>query len=354
MADRSASDKTEEPTAERLRRAKLEGQVPFSQELPTALVLVALLGATAMTSGSLWQWCTAQAREGLMLHRPPTFDIASVTHLLHEGIVGLLTVLAPFFVLISVASVLGCILVSGLMISPKALEWKFERLLPSAGLQGLFSPKSGAQLVAALIKLVVLGVIAYTYLGNKLGECMALSSLTPLAAATSIFDMIFGLLVRVTVAMAVIAVLDVLYQRWQWRRNLRMTHQEVKEERKSHEGSPHTKNRILSMHFGMLRKRMLKNVPTADVIVVNPTHVAVALKYDAASMQAPMVVAKGADLLCAKIKELARKHRIPVVEKPELARTLYGTVEVGQTIPDTLYVAVAEILATIYRLRHAR
>jgi flagellar biosynthesis protein FlhB len=354
MADRSASDRTEAPTPERLRRARQEGQVPHSQELPTALILVALMGALAMTAGNLWQWSTAQAREGLMLHRPASLDIESVTHLLHGGILGLLTILAPFFVLITVASVLGCVLVSGLVVSPKALQWKFDRLLPSTGLQALFSPKSGVQLVVALVKFVVLGTLAYAYLHDKLGDCLALSAVTPLAAATVIFEMVFGLLARVAVALTVIAVLDSLYQRWQWRRNLRMTRQEVKEERRSHEGSPHAKNRILSIHFGMLRKRMLKDVPKADVVVVNPTHVAVALQYDAASMQAPVAVAKGADHLCEKIKELARRHHIPILEKPELARTLYSTVEVGQPIPETLYVAVAEILATIYRLRHAR
>jgi flagellar biosynthesis protein FlhB len=315
---------------------------------------MALLGATWLTSASLWQWCTTQAREGLMLHRPALFDIGSVTSLLSNGLVGTLTVLAPFLVLIAAASVLGCVLVSGLVVSPKALQWKFDRLLPSAGFKALFSPRSGAQLVTSLLKLVVLTVIAYSFLYNKLGDCLALASLTPMAAATSIFEMIFGLLVRVTVALTAIAILDVFYQRWQWRRNLRMTRQEVKEERRSHEGSPLTKSRMLSLHFGMLRKRMLKDVPTADVVVVNPTHVAVALKYDATSMQAPKAVAKGADLLCLKIKEIARQHNIPIIEKPELARTLYKTVEVGQTIPETLYVAVAEILATIYRLKQAR
>jgi flagellar biosynthesis protein FlhB len=353
MADRSASDKTEAPTAERLRRARQEGQVPFSQELPTALILLALLGAISMSGGSLWQWFSTQTQEGLRLHRPASMDIESVTSLLHNGILGAMAALAPFFILISVASILGCVLVSGLVASPKALEWKFDRLLPSAGLHALFSPKSGVQLVTALIKLVVLGMISYTYLRDKLGECVALSSVTPLAAATSIFGMIFGLLVRVIIALAIIAVLDAFYQRWQWRRNLRMTRQEVKEERRSHEGSPQTKNRMLALHFGMLRKRMLKDTKKADVIIVNPTHVAVALKYDATSMQAPMAVAKGADYLCAKIKEIARQHHIPIIEKPELARTLYSTVEVGQTIPENLYVAVAEILATIYRLRHA-
>ena len=354
MAEKPASEKTEEPTAERLRKARREGQVASSQELPTALMILALLLTTLMSASSLWQWFTTQATKGLTLRMTGAFDIATVTHLLREDMADALTALTPFFVSASLASILGSVLVSGLVLSPKALSWKFDRLMPSTGMKSLFSPRSGMQLVMTLAKLAILGMISYWYLHNKLSECMALASVTPLASMTAIFQIIFGLVVRITVALAVIAVLDVIYQKWAWRRMLRMTRQEVKEERRTHEGSPHVKNRVLSIHFAMLRKRMLKQVPQADVIVVNPTHVAVALKYDAASMQAPVAIAKGADYLCQKIKEIARQHHIPILEKPELARTLYETVEVGETIPETLYVAVAEILATIYRMRRGR
>lgn len=354
MADRPASEKTEQPTAERLRKARREGQVPSSQELPTALMILALVGTATLMAGSLWEWFTTQARHGLMLRRGGPFDVDAVAQMLRDGATDALVALAPFFATAALASVLGSVLVSGLCVSPKALGWKFDRLLPSVGLRALFSPRSGMQLVTALAKLAVLGLIAWSFLHNKLGECMALTSAPPLASVAAIFQMIFGLVARITVALAVIAVIDVIYQRWSWRRSLRMTRQEVKEERRTHEGSPHVKNRVLSIHYAILRKRMLKQVPQADVVVVNPTHVAVALKYDAAKMQAPVALAKGADYLCQKIKEIARKHHIPIVEKPELARTLYETVEVGEAIPETLYVAVAEILATIYRLRRQR
>jgi len=160
-----------------------------------------------------------------------------------------------------------------------------------------------------------------------------------------------GLGIRIIVALTAIASIDFLYQRWNYRRQLKMTRQEVKEEHKEHEVSSETKGRIRSLQMTMSQKRTLQEVPTADVVIANPTHFAVAIRYDAAEMPAPQVVAKGADFLCQKIKEIARANGVPVIEKPELARAIYAAVEPGEVIPQAMFVAVAEILATIYKLK---
>ena len=351
MADSSASDRTEPPTPERLRKARREGQVPQSQELPSVLMLVALLLAVVLTAGGLWQWFTTVVEKGLAFRLSGPMDIDAFVYLFKERGIEAMKVLAPFSLATSAASVLGSVAVSGLVLSPKAVQWNFARLAPSSGLKQVFSPRSAMNLGISLVKLVLLAGIAWAYLRDKEVVCLAMASAMPLGALSMMLQLAFGLVARITIALAVLAVGDVVYQKWQYKRQLRMTRQEVKEERRSHEGSPQVKHRMQAVHFAMLRKRMLRQVPQADVVVVNPTHVAVALKYDAATMEAPIALAKGADLLCDKIKEIAREHRVPIIEKPELARALYAGVEVGQPVPEALYVAVAEVLAMIFRMR---
>jgi flagellar biosynthetic protein FlhB len=173
---------------------------------------------------------------------------------------------------------------------------------------------------------------------------------TPARAVAAMAALVFGLTLRVAIGLAAIAAFDLLFQKWKHRRDLRMTRQELKEERKQYEISPELRGRIRAVQIQMARRRMLQEVPKADVVVTNPDHVAVALAYDADAMNAPRVVAKGADFLCQKVKEIARAHGVPVVHRPELARALYATVDVGQEIPETLFVAVAEVLAMIYRM----
>lgn len=351
MADKPASEKTEQPTADRLRKARSKGQVAQSQELPSALMFVALLIVTTFMAPDLWQWFTVQVQEGLSLHRTGPLTEDTFLHLLRDKAAQTMWIMAPFLAATSIASVLGSVLVGGVTMSPEAIKWDLAKLAPSAGLKQVISPQSVMHLVTSLIKLAALVAITVAYLKDKMGLCLALTAATPLAALATSFELIFGLVARITILLAAIALGDVIYQKWQYKRQLRMTRQEVKEERKSHEGSPQVKNRIRSIHFTIMRKRMLRDVPKADVVIVNPTHVAVALKYDAAAMAAPSVLAKGADLMCERIKEIAREHGVPVIERPELARSLYASAEVGQAIPEALYVAVAEVLAMIFRLK---
>ncbi|NLW87888.1 MAG: flagellar biosynthesis protein FlhB [Planctomycetes bacterium] len=350
MAEESAQERTEEPTAERLRKAREEGQFPQSQEVPSAMMIVALLVGLGLSAGMLMDWFIDVTRKGL--------TIASVSHdfanVLTSAGTSALVISLPLLIMAAAVSVLSSIAVAGLYYSPKAIELKLSRLNPGRGLKEMFSMKSGAQIITALAKIVVLTVLAYHYTVAKMGDYLALRYASPRHCAGQMAVMAMGLLSRVAVAMAIIAAIEYLYQRRSYLKRLRMSRQDIKQERKQYELSPEIKGRIRSIQMAMARRRMLRDVPAADVVIANPTHVAIALKYDARRMQAPVVLARGADLMCQKIKEIARAHDVPVVEKPELARALYAAVDVGQIVPEHLFVAVAEILAMIYRMKKMR
>lgn len=349
-----AAEKTEPPTHDRLRKAKREGKVPTSHELPLAMTLGTMVLAVALSASKLWQWFSYQIEQGFAFGAGRRLDIASITEILTGRGAEALTMIAPFMLAAGVASIASGVLVSGWVFAPKALRFNPAAINPVNGLKNLFSTRSLVRLVASILKLAVMVVIVVTYLWGRFDDCLALSWATPMASLTVIMEVIFGLVARFAVAMVVIALLDVLYQRWQHRQDLRMTKQEVKEERRQHELSPEVRGRLRRTQIAIVRKRMLHEVPASDVVITNPTHVAVALKYDAEAMSAPLVTAKGGDYLCERIKEIARAHGVPIVERPELARSIYATVEVGQAIPELLYVAVAEVLAMIYRLRNER
>ena len=351
MAEKAASERTEKPTSERLKKAREKGQIPQSREVPSAMMIGALLVAMALMAERLFGWLTLQVSEGLSLCPAGPMDGRTFAHLLQMRATGCLAVLAPFLAAAVAASAFGSMAVGGWAFSVKALKPDLGRLSPIKGLKNLFSFRSIMQLLIATAKLAVIVAIAWHYLGSRFDVVLSLQWTTPQATLCAIGRLIFGLVARIAVALAAIALVDMLYQRWNYKRQLRMTRQEVKEERRQHEASPEVKGRIRAAQMAAARRRMLQDVPTADVVVTNPDHYAVALRYDAETMDAPQVVAKGADFLCQKIKEIARKHNVPIIERPHLARALYAAVEVDQVVPETLFVAVAEVLAMIYRMR---
>jgi len=348
MPERPAAERSEKPTPDRLRRAREEGQIPQSAEVPSAIMIGAMLLALALASGRTYDRFCRQVRGGLSFHGA---DGAQFLGVFQAACLECLWIMAPFLLAAGAASLLGSVLVGGWAFAPKAMRLDFSRLAPSGGLKNFISSRSVAQLAVSLAKLAVILAVAWSFLGRRWGELVVLQWAQPHEAFGSTGRLILGLGVRITLALAAIAGADLLYQRWHYRRELRMTRQEVKEELRQHELSPEVRGRIRAVRLSMARRRMLQAVPTADVVVTNPTHVAVALKYDAGVMEAPQVVAKGADLLCLKIREIALAHGVPVVERPELARALYAAADVGQSIPQALFVAVAEVLAMIYRLR---
>ncbi len=354
MADKPAAERTEKPTPERLRKAREEGRVPQSAEVPSALIIGMLLTALAVMAPTLHRWFVCQVQQGLSCQHPGPASVHSFSALFRARAAQALMALLPFLLCGAAASVLASLVSSGWAFAPRAVRPKLERISPVQGLKNLFSARSAVRLVVSIAKLVVVLLICYWYLRGKLNRCLSLGQLSPEGALVAIAGLVFGLVLRVGVALLAIAGGDLLFQRWKYLRDLRMTRQEFREERRQHEPSPEVRGRIRAVQIELVKKRMLQEVPEADVVVTNPTHVAVALRYEAETMDAPQVVAKGGDLLAEKIKEIARTHDVPIVERPELARMLYETVEVGQSVPESLYLAVAELLAMIYRLRKKR
>jgi flagellar biosynthetic protein FlhB len=354
MAERPAGERTEQPTPKRLEKARAEGQVAASGEVPSALMIAGLLVLVALTAPSLYGWFVAQMQQGLSARLEGPLDTAAATNVLTACGLSALAVLLPFFLAGAAVSVAGSVLVGGWAYSPRALRWNLSRLSPMTGLKDLFSAKSAIHLLASLLKVVVIVVIVRNYARSRLEELMALRWASPAGTLAVVGRIVLGLVGRIAIALVVIAGLDMLYQKWRHRRELKMTLQEVKEERRQYELNPLIKGRIRAVQIELVRRRMLQEVPKADVVLTNPTHVAVALRYDAKTMHAPQVVAKGADLVSEKIREIARAHGVPIVQRPELARTLYATVDLGEHVPETLFVAVAEVLAMIFRLRRKR
>ncbi len=351
MADKPASERTEKPTSEHLKKARNKGQIPESKEVSSAVMMGALFVAMVLMGGRFFGWMTEQVIEGLSLSPAGPMNGGDFAHLLQVRGKECLLLLGPFLATVAGASMFSSVVVGGLVFSPKAIRLNWGNISPINGMKRLLSLRSVVQLLISIVKLAVILAITWSYMGDHFDELFLLQWTTPQAILYGIGRLLFGLVARIVVALVFIALADLLYQRWNYTKQLRMTRQEVKEERKQQETSPETKGRIRALQIAAMRKRMLQDVPTADVVITNPTHYAVALRYDAENMNAPQIVAKGADFLCEKIKEIANEHGVQIVEKPELARALYATVEVGQAIPDTLFVAVAEVLAMIYRLR---
>jgi len=352
MADKPASDRTEKPTPERLKKARREGQIAQSREIPSALMVVTLLLALGLCGTAVYRWLANQIRQGLAFHAPGTVSHEWASGLLRAKGTEWLVTIAPFLAAAVAASVFGSLLVGGWAFSPKAVQFKLERINPVKGLKNLFSLRSLVTLVVCIAKLVALVTILYFFLRGRMAAVMKLQWSSPEGALIGMSRLVFQLAARVAIALGVIAVMDMLFQKWKHRRDLRMTRQEVKEERRQYEASPEVRSRVRRMQIEMARKRMLEEVPRADVVIANPTHVAVALKYDSEAMVAPEVLAKGGDFLCEKIKEIARANGVPIIHRPELARALYAGADVGQGIPEMLFVAVAEVLAMIYRTKH--
>jgi flagellar biosynthetic protein FlhB len=354
MADKPVAEKTEQPTPKRLRKAREKGQVAQSQELPAAVSIVVLVMVLALSAPALLQWFIIQMKQGMSGQVDVFADSKTFINFLNTKIISSTVAMCPILAALFVGSVLSCVVVGGLNFAPKALNLKFDAINPIKGFERLFNVKSVVKLGISIAKLIIVSIIVWLYLQNRVEELAAIRWSWSAQIMVTIAKMVLAMLIRVCAALLVIAAIDVLFQKWKYTHDLKMTRQEVKQERKDTDGSPEIKSRVRRIQIEMARKRMLQEVPKANVVIVNPTHVAVALRYDAKTMESPVMVAKGADHLAEKIREIARAYGVPIIRKPELARTIYSTVQPGDSIPQTLYAAVAEVLAMIYRLRHRK
>lgn len=350
MADDSDLERTEPASSTRLEKARKEGRVPQSRELSAFLVLLA--GASGIWTMGNWltQNASAILRQGLSFSRDTAFDAHAMgTSFLTLSWQALLLV-APLFLLAIVGAVASPIMLGGFVLSPKAMSIDFTRIDPLKGLGRIFSMQGVAELIKALLKAALVGGIVY-WVVVKEQEALFALLLQPLESGLVSFGHILQFAVMALVAgIALIAAIDVPFQLWQYYSKLRMTKEEVRQEGKEQEGDPQMKARIRSQQRELARKRMMSEVPKADVVVTNPTHYAVALKYDSNNMGAPQVVAKGMNIIALKIREVAAEHGVPLLEAPPLARALYRHSDIGDQIPAALYTAVAEVMAYVYQL----
>jgi len=347
----SAGERTEQPTPKRLADARKQGNIPRSRELATAAVfaagVMALLGFGPAMARAALRWMRAALTPDVQLLGAPQDLFAHTGHLLLR----LFAVIAPLLVICLIAGLAAPLVMGSLKVSSKALAPDLKRLNPLAGIKRLYGMQALAELVKSLLRVALVGSAAGLCLWQGLRQLLPVlnQALEPAIAHALGFTM--TLLVSTAAALAVLALLDAPYQWWNWKRKLKMTRQELRDELKDSEGKPEVKSRIRQIMQQMAQRRMMDAVPTADVIVVNPTHYAVALKYAGESMRAPTLVAKGADEIAARIRAVGERHQIAIVHAPPLARALYREADVGQEIPARLYIAVAQVLSYVYQLR---
>ncbi|MFH0730496.1 MAG: flagellar biosynthesis protein FlhB [Pseudomonadota bacterium] len=351
MPEESGQEKTEKATGRKREKAREEGQVVKSQEVASVLVL--LIGICVLyVFGHLFYPKAIQIfQENFIFEKIPRFDIEYCLTLLNKNMSLLFSLILPLMGAVFVTAFAANIFQVGFVISTKAIAFKLDKFNIIKGFGRLFSLKALMELFKSLIKLTVIGSIAYLVIQGEMSQLEKLYNASVAHIFIFLLKGIFKIFIWVALIMMIVAIMDYSYQRWQFEKDLRMTKQEVKEEYKETEGDPLVKSRIRSIQIQAARKRMMQQVPTADVVVTNPTHLAVAIKYDPLSMAAPQVVAKGAGLIAERIKALASEHHIPVVENKELARNLYKLLEVGEQIPSEFFRAVAELLAYVYKLK---
>ncbi|MGN6229546.1 MAG: flagellar biosynthesis protein FlhB [Trinickia sp.] len=354
MAADSDLDKTEAATPKRLEKARAEGQVARSRELATFALLGAGFFGVWGLSGPIGMHLQHLMRAAL------TFDHATLkdTNRMLIGAAGAgregLMAVLPVLALTGLAALAAPMALGGWLLSPNVFQFKPERVNPIAGMGRIFSINGVIQLGMSLAKTLVVGVIGGAAVWHRKDQILALAA-EPLRIALGHGMSIVAVCCATTVAgMFVLAALDVPYQLWQYHKKLRMTKEEVKREHRENEGDPHVKGKIRQQQRAIARRRMMAAVPKADVVVTNPTHYAVALQYADGDMRAPKVVAKGVNLVAARIREVANEHNVAMLEAPPLARALYHNVELNREIPGSLYNAVAEVLAWVYQLRKFR
>ncbi|PXB04138.1 flagellar biosynthesis protein FlhB [Pectobacterium carotovorum] len=351
MAEDSDLEKTEAPTPQKEEKAREEGQIPRSRELTSVLMMVAGLAI-------LWMGGEAMAgRLARIVSQSLNFDYATIgddTQMLrHVGSLlrQAVSALIPIMLGAVLVALSAPLLLGGILFSTKSLKVDFKKLDPISGLKRLFSAQSLAELFKAILKSVMVGIISTFFLIHNWPKILHLVSESPIAAMGDALELAVMCGFLIIMGLIPMVAFDVFWQVWSHIKKLRMSKQEIRDEHKQNEGDPHVKGRIRQQQRAIAQRRMMADVPKADVIVTNPTHYAVALRYDEKKMNAPRVLAKGAGEIALRIRELGTEHRVPILEAPPLARALFRHSEVGQHIPAALYAAVAEVLAWVYQLK---
>ena len=347
----NGQEKTEEPSLKRLQDAREKGNVPRSRELATVAVFGAGVASLLAMGGSV----TVQAKDWMRSALSPDIALLESPQDMFgytgDLLLGFLWILAPLMLATLLACFIAPAVMGGFNFATKGLVPDLKKLDPVAGLKRIYGPEGLAELLKSILRVLLVGAAAGLFLWPAMPRLRAMLHQPLEQAAAGGVKFALWLLMATTAAMLLVALVDAPYQKWNWRRKLMMTRQELREEMKESEGRPEVKGRIRQLQHEMSQRRMMEDLPTADVVVVNPTHYAVALKYDGDAMRAPRVIAKGVDEMALRIREVAGQHRITLVEAPPLARVLYREADIGQEIPVKLYAAVAQVLSYVYQLR---
>lgn len=347
----SQEDKTLDPTEKRLREAREEGQVPRSRELAGAAMMVGCVGLMLWLAGPFGVRLVNLLRDALRFDLEAVADAGGPVAHFVDVAVELFVLGAPLIGVGLLAAVGGTLAIGGINFAPKALAPKYQRIDPVAGFKRLYSLPALGEVAKSLLRVGIVGAVAVVALASNLGDIVGLAAEPDRAGILHALSIVGWTALALSASLVLIGLLDAPFQWWQHRRGLRMSLEEVRREMKEMEGSPEVKGRVRQLQREMAQRRMMEAVPGADVVLVNPTHYAVALKYEQGRMRAPRVVAKGQDLVALAIRELAERHKVPVVSAPPLARALYRSVQLGQEIPAELYKAVAQVLTFVYQLR---
>jgi len=351
MADQDDSEKTEEPTSKRLADARRKGNIAKSQEVTSWAALAGLL--FALVTFLPWMMPKVALLNFQFLEQPHAIpvDLESIRGVFHTTVTALFFIIGPVLIFFLVVGLVATWVQVGRNFSTEAMKPQFNKMSPLAGIKRLFSPRSLVEFGKGLVKLIFVAVVSISIAIPMLDDLQLYAAMSLVVNLEKIQDIAIVMVFWVVAIMTVVATIDFAYQKFEHKKKLRMSKQEVKDEHKQLEGDPKVKARLAQIRQERQRERMIAAVTKADLVITNPTHYAVALKYDMDSMSAPILVAKGVDDLAARIREAADENEVPIVENPPLARALYAAVELDESIPERLYHAVAEVIGYVFRLQ---
>jgi len=344
-------EKTEEATAKKTKDSREKGQVPRSREFNTFFMLIIAAGSLVFMGDNIIKGLLVILQEGLSLQRDEILEPKFMITSLKESIISAIFILTPFFILFVVVAILSSLTIGGWNFSFGAISFKTSKLNPLKGLKRIFGPKGLVELAKALGKFFVVCTVAVLLLVNYADVLLLLGRQSVEGALATVGNELVWFFLLLSLSLLVIAAIDAPFQLWDNAQQMRMSKDEVKQEHKNQEGSPETRSRIRQTQRDLANRRMMEKVPDADVVITNPTHYAVAIKYDQEKSGAPIVLAKGVDLLAAQIRQIATDNRVPLLSSPALARAIYYSTELDEEIPAGLYMAVAKVLAYIFQLR---
>jgi flagellar biosynthesis protein FlhB len=351
MADESAEERTEAPTDKRRSEAREKGNVAKSAEINSTLVL--LTGVLVLKWTGTWMYDRLSGYMTMLFATiaHPRPDMAFFGGIITQAIIFFLYFCIPVCVAILVIGVASNLIQVGFLFTLQPITPKLDKLDMIAGLKRLISLRSLVEMSKDIAKLMLIGAIAFITIKGEFAKFIGLWDTSPMTILSCILSVSFTIIIRVIIALLVISLLDYLYQRYEYEKKLKMTKQEIKEERKQMDGDPQIKSRVRSLQREMARRRMMQEVPKATVVVTNPTYIAIAIRYEPVEMQTPKVIAKGKRLMAQRIKEIALSAGVPIVEDKPLARAMYDKIDVGGDVPVEFFAAVAEVLAYVYRLK---